>query len=477
MRRCECETCSKLADPDASSRWYRYHAGIVRELKKEFPDLRYSVLAYQEYREVPAIPVEEVEFVEYCQYSRCFVHKIGDPRCGTNKADFDRLARWEKEKNVPLGVWDYTFDVFPKPYQLPAYRFFADEILNFYNRHFVKLFIEGGPCVSASRPARWGAMQMMWDPMKRSADDWLKDYCTTAYGPAWNEMFRFHQACADAWDAMPTHLTACFNNPGGTAKAYLTSALIDLSKKTFADAEKKIAGIKTDDRNPVIAARKKRLKEQYVSALAFEKKTFDDWLILHEKMMKNGVCLTAYQSDFASLAKETPVELKPRWKTQKASKAVCSIGWNDRAILFRISVETHPDAKTTPVPFKKRKDGRDAYGSESIELFLQAPGSSTYYQFAAGKNGDFYDGEAMNGKWDGDWDYRVIQDPENVRKYVYEIEIPFKNFNVRSPGNDPWKMIIIRNTEPGFESVGIPYPAHHDIAAGADVTFVTGKRP
>ncbi len=133
-RRCECEECRKLINPDASSRWYKYHAGIVRELKKEFPNLRYSVLAYQEYREVPAAPVEEVEFVEYCQYSRCFVHTIDNPDCATNHTDFGRLKRWEAEKGIPLGVWDYTFDVFSSGYNLPMYRFFADEILNFYNR-------------------------------------------------------------------------------------------------------------------------------------------------------------------------------------------------------------------------------------------------------------------------------------------------------------------------------------------------------
>lgn len=451
-RRCECKNCKALIDPDASSRWYRYNAQLIRELKKDFPDLRYSVLAYQEYLDVPAIDVEEVEFVEYCQYTRCFIHRIGDPRCGTNKQDFARLARWEKEKNIPLGVWDYTYDVFSRGFNIPVYRFFADEIKNFHSRNFVKLFIEGGPCIRFSRSASYVALQLMWDPA-RDPEKVMEEYCKAAYGPAWKKMYAFHAACADAWDAMNAHLSQCFNNPGGTAKLYLTPALIAFAEKTFSDAEKVISQSRIKD----------EVKAKHLSAIAFEKETFRQWHILHEKMKKDTVAITVYQDQFVDF------DMKPNGKNNNAPTVKTGIAWDEKGIRLRVTVKD-PTAKK--VSFKLNKNGKMAYGPESVEIFLQAPGQAAYYHFAAGRNGDFYDGEGMNGKWDGTWHYQVTgNDPGS---HTFTITIPFSNFNLTSPGTKPWKIVVIRNGSP---AVGLPAPRYHDIGAGAELTFSSGKRP
>ena len=460
-RRCECEKCVALIDPDASSRWYRYNAQMLRELKKDFPDLRYSVLAYQEYLDVPAIDVEEVEFVEYCQYTRCFIHKIGDPRCATNEQDFARLARWEKEKKVPLGIWDYTYDVFSRGFNIPVYRFFADEIKNFHSRNFVKLFIEGGPCIRFSRSASYVALQLMWDPA-RDPEEVMQEYCKAVYGPAWKMMYAYHIACAENWDNMNAHLSQCFNNPGGTAKLYLTPALIALAEKTFADS--------------ISAVTRSRLKEEvkskHLAAIIFEKETFQNWYDLHKKMKQETMLLTAYQDHFSDLAKHEGIAMKGAEKARNRPEIRLAAGWNENAILLRVSVKD-PAAKA--LEFKLNKDGKMAYGAESVEIFLQAPGQAAYYHFAAGRNGDFYDGEGMNGKWDGDWSYRVISAKDDPANCVFEITIPFRNFKVSGPGPEPWKIMVIRNGSPAAQ--GLPAPRHHDIGAGAELTFSNGKRP
>lgn len=471
MRRCECDECKKMIDPDASSRFFKYNARLLREIKKEFPDLRYSVLAYQEYRDVPACDVEEVEFVEYCQYSRCFIHKIGNPTCETNKEDFARLERWEKEKNIPLGIWDYTFDVFQPGYNMPVYSYMADQIRNFHSRNFVKLFIEGGPCLKFSRPARFVAMQLMWDPAL-DEETVLENYCRAIYGPAAKVMLNYHRESAKFWDAMNAHLTGCFNNPGGTSKLYLTPALRELAAKTFAEAEKqldKFTPVGQIGPKDVHKLRKAALAEKYKKAVAFEKDTYNEWLKLHEKMMQSSIQISAYQEQFADLAKAPGTPLMTRNKKPTAKKATAAIAWLEDAILIRVEADND-----TPAPaFKRNKDGKMAYGGDSVELFIQAPGAKSYFQFAAGRNGDYYDGEAMNGNWNGEWTHNVINDTKN-KKLIYEITIPFKNFGVTTPGNESWKIMVIHNCVP---ALGLPFPGHHDIGSAADVTFATGKRP
>lgn len=465
-RRCECEECKKLIDPDPSARWFKYNARMLRELKKDFPHLRYSVLAYQEYREVPGCDVEEVEFVEYCQYSRCFVHKVGNPDCGTNKADFGRLQRWIDEKHVPMGVWDYTFDVFQPGFNLPLYDFLADEIKYFRAKKLVKVFLEGGPSVNLSRPAKYVALRLMWDP-DLDPDKVLEDYCRAAYGPAGKVMFDFHRACAKVWDAMPAHLTACFNNAGGTAKTYLTKELIALSEKTFADAEKAIEKIRGEDKKTYAAERRNQLKEQYRAALKFERDTFAQWIDLHDKMMKNSVQVNVYKGIASELKSDPGTALKTKGSSRDGLGSV-AFRWTDSALLVRV---TTPYGENPPA-FKLNKDGKGAYGNDSVELFIQRAGESTYRHFAMGRNGDFYDGNALDGKWDAEWSFHVENHPDS---WVMNAEIPFAAMGKAPVGGEVWKIVVIRNGKP--LTAGLPYPAYHDIGAGAELLFSDGKRP
>lgn len=485
-RRCECENCRKMIDPDESSRFYKYNAKLLREIKKEFPDLTYSVLAYHEGVHVPACKVEEVEFVGYCSYSRCYVHKSNNPDCATNHQDFDRLARWEKEKGLPMGIWDYTFDVFQPGYALPVYSYMAEQIKNYASRKFHYLHVESGPCLKFSRPARYVAMQLMWDP-SLDEEKVLDEYCSAAYGPAAKIMGKYLRAAAAAWDQQPGHLSQCFNNPGGTAKIFITPALIELAEKTFPAAEEAIAKnlkkldseieekVKAGKKAPLHAVRSKNTLLKQKAALDFEKSCYIAWKELHEKMMLSSMSINAYQEQMSDLAKGKGIRMKLAKSAQSDCRnAEASIAWTEHDLLIR-TVADDTTEKPHPV-FSGRKDGSLAYDSDSVEIFIQPGGSQNYYQFAAGRNGDFYDGQGMSGKWDGEWSHKVITDPEK-KQLVYEITIPFKNFGIKTPGSESWKIVIVQNRNDKSKAVGIPYPAHHDIGAGADITFVTGKRP
>ena len=474
MGRCLCDKCKAMIDPDESTRWYDYHAGLVRELKKEFPDIRYSVLAYQEYYKVPKHPVKEVEFVEYCNYRRCFIHKIDNPNCASNRSDFKTLDDWIHHQvgdKVPVGLWDYTYDMFNPMLSVPVYSYFADLIRYCAKNELVKIYFENGNGAKKSRPATWIAAQMMWDA-SADPEKLLNEYCKTAYGPGEKPMADYHRACAKAWEAMPIHLSQCFNNPAGTSKVYLNKELIALAEKSFAEAEKAIRSVKIDTKNKAQAERAKTLQEKQLAAVEFEKEMFREWLELHEKMMKDSVMLTIFKgsgdSDFENFAVSTP-KFQTRAKKQ-SDKVKSEIYWTDDALLVKVSYE---DPKYTPSPFKLNKDGNGAFSTMSAEVFVQPSGSPTYNHFAVGEQGDYYEGEAMSGAWNGEW---TFDRKAEKGKYSVTFKLPFKTLGKTPVNGETWKLLVIF-ADPETGPVGVPYTAHHDIGAGADLVFNEGKRP
>ena len=474
MGRCLCDKCKAMIDPDESTRWYDYHARLVRELKKEFPDLRYSVLAYQEYYTVPKHPVEEVEFVEYCNYRRCFIHKIGNPNCGSNRSDFQTLDDWihhQVGKKVPVGLWDYTYDMFSPMLSVPVYAYFADLIKYCAENDLVKIYFENGNGARKSRLSTWIAAQMMWDA-SADPEKLLDEYCRTAYGPGAKSMAAYHRACAQAWEAMPAHISQCFNNPAGTSKTYLSQELIALAEKSFDEAEAAIEAVKIDRKDKVLEERAKRLQAKQLTAVAFEREMFREWVTLYEKMMKDSVMLTVFKgssdNDFEAFGTAVP-DFQTRDKKHTDS-VKSKIYWTDDALLIQVSYE---DPRYVPSEFKRNKDGNGTFSNRSTEIFIQPEGCPTYYHFAVGEQGDYYEGEAMSGAWDGEWSFDRKADPG---KYVVTFKLPFSTLG-KVPGNgEIWKMLIIFD-EPGLGPVGVPYAAHHDIGAGADLIFNEGKRP
>jgi len=476
--RCECEKCKAMIQPDESTRWFEYHANIVREIKKEYPDLHYSVLAYQEYREVPAKKVEEVEFVEYCNYTRCFIHKIGNPHCGANHMDFKRFQKWIDSGKAPaIGLWDYTYDVFNPMYSLPVYSYFADLIQYCFKNKVMKIYFENGNGAGISRPATWVAQKMLWDA-SLNPETLLEDYCRTAYGPAGNIMLTYHRACAASWEAMPSHLSQCFNNPGGTAKNYLTPELIKLAEETFQKADQAFHGIRSEiqniqknpkhDKNEL--TKRVNLLNQYLDAVKFEKEQYVRWLELHDKMMKSSLAMTIYKgtgnNDFD--AASVPFSEMKSQNKEIVKNTITKMYRTDDALLIRVCVK---DGSKPAKEFKKEHDADGTFGPSAVELFVQPAGDNAYYHFAAARFGAYYEGNAYDGEWNCSWDFHVKEMSDGWEiTYI----IPFSSLNADPKDGDIWKIAVIRN---GENLCGMPAPLYHDIAAGADVTFSGGKRP
>lgn len=78
---CQCEKCRENG---VSTSWFDFFNEMAERLKKDFPYIKLSTIAYQGYISVPKNPVRNAEFVEYASYPRCNIHRYGDPRCTIN---------------------------------------------------------------------------------------------------------------------------------------------------------------------------------------------------------------------------------------------------------------------------------------------------------------------------------------------------------------------------------------------------------
>ena len=99
--------CADLAKTDASTAWFDFHNRMTDALKKEFPHLKFTAVAYSFYRDVPKCPIRNCEFIAYASYDRCNVHPYGHPDCHDNEQTLRNLLAWQAT-GLPIG--DYTYE-------------------------------------------------------------------------------------------------------------------------------------------------------------------------------------------------------------------------------------------------------------------------------------------------------------------------------------------------------------------------------
>lgn len=116
-------------------------------------------------------------------------------------------------------------------------------------------------------------------------------------------------------------------------------------------------------------------------------------------------------------------------------------------------------------PLKKKdgsilpKDG--TYTSRhSVELFLQPPGRSRYYQLIPSLDGYRCDGAGMDADWNGKWEFAVQAEAD---RWVLEIRIPASDFELQKLAKDSrWRMNICINKEGLYATWAAVGPAFHN---------------
>ena len=494
-RRCDCPDCVKLraSYPDNSSCYFDYQTKLALRIKKECPWIRIETLAYGMglfYPKKGNEVLRGIEAIDYCPHMRCFIHPYSDEKCPTNQNDLRKMDEW-KSSGLPIGEFDYLFDLFYPSKSLPVWELANDVVtrwIAFNKPHEVPIMYSLGAVeYRKSRIAAYVFARSMWDP-SMTADAFLADWCTHAFGEGAGPMLAYFRAAGKAWTSQKVHLTACFNNPLGTAKTYFTPSLQQIGETSFATAAKALDDAKA--KAPDDVRLQNRIRKQR-AALDFERKCFDEWKALHEKAMTDSMVIPLELDDGDdAFGRATKFHMKtryPSWQGKDTMGSFVQTYRTSEALRIRL---TSKDRHFEKQDWKETR-GQDGdfpwgYPVGTMEFFLQGPGQSGYFQLAIAANGHCYDANAMDSKFDSPL-WKVVSRQE---KGFWELTltIPWKIFGIDQPkAGDVVKLVAINNGrrenkktgELDAFSAGFPFPAYHDIAVGVDLKIedVSFRRP
>jgi hypothetical protein len=165
-----------------------------------------------------------------------------------------------------------------------------------------------------------------------------------------------------------------------------------------------------------------------------------------------------------------------------AIKSSVRMMFDDKNIYFALEIEL-PDCEKTMAdlpPLLKAggtaKAKRDTYTDRhSIELFLQPPGSSTYYQYVISPDGYFYDGNSQDkAAWNSGASHAV-----QIRsdRWFLEMKLPASDFNLPAivKGKE-WRINITRNLDGNYSTWNdVGYNFHNPLAFGKMITQSFGE--
>jgi uncharacterized protein DUF4838/glycosyl hydrolase family 67 len=461
MIRCECAKCTK--NPDASSRWFQYYAKLIRKIHKKMPNLRFSGIAYMEYRDIPTSPIEELDYVKYCQSDRCYIHKFNDPNCKLNKKSLKELQKWMKK--TPVGIYGYHFDLLRPRMYIPFWNMLADEIRTykkFGNIIYIKTEFTLSHPGSTKREDRGHMLmrlpgyiyaQMLWNP-DADVDAILKDWCKYVYGPAKGELLAYHRAMAAAWDSQKAHASYYDVPPNGIAKSFISDKLITLADKLFKKATAKIAKV-TDEKK----------RKRYLKEIEFEKNVFNKWRKVRQLSQAEQVAIC--------LSKNTSFKNVPTFplvnKAKTKSSGTVAMSWTEDAL--HIQVNCLPGFKTRSGTGSTERDKTFGGKSDLVEIFINPNDGSEYLHFAVNPAGGIYDAKAWDVSWNPNWKRSVVKTATGWR---VTIELPFKELGKIPKVGDQWSIVVNRYTSP-FS--GFPSPMFHNPSGGALIHFSNKNLP
>ena len=305
--RCECPECTK--NPDRSSRWYDYYKILIKEIRKQCPDVMFAGTGYAEYYQIPKTTIEGLEYVDIC-LNRCYVHKHDDPNCPENQKGFKHLKNWQKKTTI--GLYGYEFDaIYPNPVYMPFWHMLEDQLQVCRDMNLIH--------VKTEQLIRWDEnarredifnlihriayyvyARLAWNP-SASADAILRDFCEKVYGPAADIMYEYHDSMAKQWDSMKIHIaTDTGASALPVAPAFINESIIAMAHDKFDKALKAAQG------NPRVTA-----------DIELDRKLFAKWESLYLNVTANGLSICAQQMPEGNGFKDIPRQRMVDKKGQK----------------------------------------------------------------------------------------------------------------------------------------------------------------
>lgn len=491
--KCECDDCKayRAKFKDEASWYWDYHRKISKRVCEKVPGLYRYTFAYINSLCYPADGnrvLDHLDAIQYCPYQRCYIHPYSDKECKTNEIELRRSEEWKKSC-MPIGDFDYCYDVFNPSMNMPSWDITWDVI-----RYWTELNGETGTpgvymeaatlpagCGGKSRASAYAVARAMWDDAAAPADLHLRDFIRCAYGDPRSEpflegspesvMYAWYTKCAKSWMSQKAHLTATFNNPTGTAKTYFSEELEKEGAAAFALAE---SAIRSRMGTPLNG-----LAEKQLATLEFERKyALEEWAALRKKALSSSLeinCELGDDSD-AEFDRVVGYAFTPQWKSDPDMAATGKVYRTSSALRVRVST-VNPSLK--PVrPANLSGDVDRAYMDNHIEIFLQAPGDDNYYHLCVGEDGSRYDARCKDNSLTTDsWKSEVLT-ADGFHQYT--VTIPWTLFGEghKPADNAVYKMLIVigglfpdpkKEGEMRLISSGLPRVGYHDIGAAADI--------
>ena len=500
--KCSCDDCKKYRArfPDESSWYWDYHRRLSRRIEKRVPGLYRYTFAYIHSLCFPKAgrkAVEHLDAIQYCPYQRCYIHPYSDRTCRTNRTDMDRAEEWKKS-DLPIGDFDYCFDVFQPSMNMPNWDITWDVVRYWKElngeRGVPSIYMESATaprgCGGKSRVSAYVVARALWDAAQTPAETHLKDFCRVGFGDAAGEMLEWYLAAAKAWRSQKSHLTATFNNPTGTAKSYFSEELIRFGAKVFASAEAKIKARMAPEGTPAEKlTREQNLAAKQYATWQWEKKhAYDEWVALRRKALESSLEINCEIGDDSDSEFERMVayKLKPHWGGDVDNNATVRIYRTKNALRLKLTT-VNPNLKAVKKTEKTGDDPR-AYMDDHVEVFLQAPGKSDYLHLCAGSDGSRYDAlckdasSFTSSRWIAD-----VKTASGSAEYTLTIPWSLLGDGHQPEAGQSYKLAVnLGGTfpdpkKPGENRVffsGLPRVGFHDLAVGADILIDdnTGRR-
>ena len=500
---CQCEGCKKLRADYPGSDWYWKTLGEINaKIRARIPDLRNYTFAYGHGHDIPTDKslVKYLDAIQYCPHGRCYVHPYS-VKCPTNRADLDRCEAWQAA-DIPIGDFDYCYDVFQPSMNMPSWNVTWDVVRYFKvlngEKGVPSIYMEAANhpkgCGGKSRASVYVVARAAWEGATTPAAEHLKDFVRCAYGDPAKEAFAadspeklmldWYEACAAAWGAQKTHLTATFNNPTGTAKTYFSEELEKSGAKAFAAAEQAIRVRMASEGTPVA----KMTRAQYLAwkqyeTWAFEKRfAYDAWKELRDKAMSSSMTVNlelAGEDDAEFDRMPTLATRQTQWVTKgipsnDVPRVTLKLYRTDKALRARFTVNAPAYRTLAPADCK---EGGFAFGLDHVELFLQAPCMSDYYHLAARPDGTRYDALCKDSSFNSDKWRCTTRQREGFVEYDVTVAWDLFGAGYRPKPGDCIKFLAAVSAavplqKSGLSQVYSGFPreaAFHDLGVAADL--------
>ena len=176
----DCAAFEALGSPQ--NRQARLVTRLHTALKREAPDVRLEMIAYEHALIPPALPIPEDVLVDFCPLSQNFDAPIYDPAAEPNGVYVEALAAWRKAFPGTIGLYSY--------YRKYAWRSLPN-LIPHYMQQDLKWYasVPLDAASSYAEPGDWSTYELnhyvfghlLWNP-SADVDRLISDFCAARYG-------------------------------------------------------------------------------------------------------------------------------------------------------------------------------------------------------------------------------------------------------------------------------------------------------